>query len=329
MKHDIVLDCLLKLKAARSVHLVARTTLSGATLPSGKVWFFIPDLHLLTKRSAENYQYSFVHDKGGKVARHALLAELGRGLARLRAREPNSLYVFQLGDFIDIWRENRIAEIEDLTSLAQRVIADNPAAKKYLVDAKTLGASLVLGNHDHVGSHSLARDDAFRRMKTAYVLPKDGHIVATHGDLFDPIEGLPDRWSRWGSRFTTVIHSTTTNLNAAKRITDPSHVPKSWGVKKKHRLLAGAIRMAKGLRSGHAPTLRRLRLRKKRPVKVFAIGHTHHACLAIKDGVVLLDCGAWLERCKVGGKVVPSCQIGVIAGAPKGADLRIYQLTPA
>ena len=44
-------------------------------------------------------------------------------------------------------------------------------------------------------------------------------------------------------------------------------------------------------------------------------------------GLVLADCGAWIESCVRPGKnkPAPSCHLGVLTGG----DLRIYQLDPA
>lgn len=329
MDHSDVLSALLGLTTARSVHLVARTTIRNARVTEGRVWVFVPDLHLLTRRSAAEYKYSFGHNGTRRVEREALLQEVCTALARLQTGTGRTLFVFQLGDFVDVWRENQIREVEDLASLSRRVLADNPAARDYLADATRLGTSLVIGNHDHVGTKSLARDDTFVRMKVSLALPPDGSVVVTHGDLFDPTEKLPDPWSRWGSRFTRVIGPGTKDLPGAKRIRKLEDVPTRLGVTSKHQLFPGAIDFARGLRRGDVATLRRLRLRSKRPVKIFVIGHTHHARLALKQGVVLLDCGAWLERCRIDGRVLPCCQLGVIAQTGRGTDLRLYQLTPA
>jgi UDP-2,3-diacylglucosamine pyrophosphatase LpxH len=329
MDHGRVLDRLLGLKAVQAVHLVARTVIANANVTEGKAWVFIPDMHLLSRTTAREYKYSFTHDRNGAIGRNGLMAELGEALGELRHAEPDGVFVFQLGDLIDVWRENRVAEIEDLSAFAQRVLKDNSAARDFLVDASSLSTSLVLGNHDHVGAHSLMRDDAFRRMKASFLLPPEGSVLVTHGDLLDPIEALPDRWSRWGSRFTRLVGSGTRDLTGARRIEKRADVPGRIGVKGSHGLFEGALQLAKGLRLGRKKQLDQLKLRTKKPVKILVIGHTHHARLAIRDGLVILDAGAWIEMCKLDGRVVPSCQIAVIAQASNGTDLRIYQLTPA
>jgi len=69
-------------------------------------------------------------------------------------------------------------------------------------------------------------------------------------------------------------------------------------------------------------------------VKIVAVGHTHKAAMVLckpeddKRSLVLMDVGAWIEKCKYplaeSGDVVtePSAQLGVI----HGNDARIYQI---
>lgn len=334
MDHDTLLRMLLGLKQKRELRLVSRLVAKDVRVTAGKAWFFLPDFHLLSKRAAKKYKFGFAHDEGGPVAREALLDELCAALRKLGAGQgaKPDLFVYHLGDFVDIWREDRVHPGEDLAHMVRRVLDDNPAANRWLVPESALGALLVIGNHDHIEDRSLRRVPATRRVRVAFALPPTGDVIVTHGDLFDPIEELPDRFSRWGSRFTEHVESVERKLRGALLVDSPSDVGPSpaFAVDDDHGLLHGAARYALALRRGDQWALSKMSFRSKKPAKVFVVGHTHWARIARRTPeLTIMDCGAWLERCEVGGaKSVPSCQVGVIAQTAAGADMRIYQLTP-
>lgn len=326
MDHPRILELLLGLKQKQSVHLIAREVVAGAQVTAGQAWFFIPDLHLLSRAATARYTYSFARNPGGAAGREALLLELCEGLSRLHT--AGSLFVYQLGDLIDIWREDAVMPREDVASMLRRVLDDNPAAARFLADEQALKTFLVLGNHDHVSGLSLQAVPATRRMAAAFALPPAGNVVVTHGDAFDPIERLPDPFSRWGARFTTFIGPSTHKLLGAREIRSFIDIPGAHGVQASHPLLPGAVEFAHGLRQGNERVLRRLQLQNKRPLRIFVIGHTHQPRITSVPGLTIMDCGAWLEQSELKTGVVPSCHVGVIAQASAGVDLRVYQLTP-
>ncbi|MEM9194703.1 MAG: hypothetical protein AAGF12_36325 [Myxococcota bacterium] len=334
MDHDTILDMLLKLRKKQYVHLVSRMVVPGSRVTRGKVWFFFPDFHLLSAKAEQKYTYGFTHFKDVPSFREPLLLELCKKLKVLGAgqgRNPK-LYVYQLGDFIDVWREDKVEPIEDMNSMVRRALAANPAASRYLADQRTLGAFLVLGNHDHVGDLSLRRVPRTRRMRTAYALPPKGNVIATHGDLFDPIERLPDPFSRWGSRFTTIFTPGTYKMRGAKRLSQDTEISGDFRVSTTHGLKDGTTEYATAMRLGRKWALRNMKLNPnyRKPVQVFVIGHTHKPKIAqVRHDLVIMDCGAWLQQCDLGAcGVVPQCQVGVLAMGDGGLDLRVYQLTP-
>jgi hypothetical protein len=339
MDHDTVLTTLLGLANKRRVHLVSRCVFGDSHVTPGKVWFFIPDLHLLRRSTATQYDYSFgASGANGGVPTHRepLLFELCEKLEPLV--QTGDLFVFQLGDFADLFREERISPNQDLASMLRGILDDNPAASTFLAPEARLNTSLVLGNHDHVKQLSWQRVPVTQRMRVSFALPPNGSVIVTHGDLFDPIEDLPDPWARWAVQFLPGKDASTKPLGHAIEIQSPASVPARHGVSNNHPLVDRATRFRSGVNDGDANKLKRLGLTSKLPVRLFVIGHTHHPRIVQHAmffvghmpvaGVNIMDCGGWIEKSQLSDGVVPSCHVGVIAETAAGADARIYQLTP-
>jgi len=103
-------------------------------------------------------------------------------------------------------------------------------------------------------------------------------------------------------------------------------------LKESHGLLPVALETANGLRNGSESSLTLMDLNKYGAIpdlRTFVIGHSHRPRLCVhldgalpENNLVLADCGAWIEAIEIGGRSVPSCQLGVLCGG----DMRIYQL---
>jgi hypothetical protein len=175
-------------------------------------------------------------------------------------------------------------------------------------------------------------------MRVSFALPPNGSIIVTHGDLFDPIEDLPDPWARWAVQFAEGANASTKPLGHAIEIQSPANVPARHGVSSTHPLIERATAYRKGVNDGDSRKLANLGMPSKRPVRLFVIGHTHHPRIVQHAtffvghfpvaGVNIMDCGGWIENSHLSGGDVPSCHVGVIAETAAGADTRIYQLTP-
>jgi hypothetical protein len=157
-----------------------------------------------------------------------------------------------------------------------------------------------------------------------------------HGDLFDPIEDLPDPWARWAVQFLPGKDASTKPLGHAIEIQSPAGVPARHGVSNNHPLIDRATRFRSGVNDGDSNKLKKLGLPSKLPVRLFVIGHTHHPRIVQHatffighipvPGVNIMDCGGWIEKSQLLDGVVPSCHVGIIAETAAGADARIYQL---
>ena len=78
--------------------------------------------------------------------------------------------------------------------------------------------------------------------------------------------------------------------------------------------------------------MKKINQRHDTDLRLAVIGHTHRARIVVDDTeehfFALIDCGAWIERCKTRvddkEQVMENAQIGVLFDN----DIRIYQLTP-
>ncbi|MEZ4452688.1 MAG: hypothetical protein R3B09_24725 [Nannocystaceae bacterium] len=328
--HDAILEALLGLSNAESVYLVARGVFGSVSFPRDRAAVFVPDLHLMSAATARLYRFSFHHDQDGPILREPLMAELCRALAEIRA--ARTLDVYQLGDMVDLWREARIGRLPDATATTEAILLDNPATREWLATPMKLGVEMVIGNHERVGGGwSLTQVPQYRDVKVALALG-GGDVVVTHGDVLDDVQDvLSDRVNKFLARtYGQRMRALSRDVRPALRLRRPADVPARHGIRGGHELLERATAWAQELRRGDPRALRTTQLDAAPSVSVFVIGHTHRARLVVSDQLILMDCGAWSDLCRLEDRrIVPACQLGVIACNAQGAaDLRIYQLTP-
>ena len=341
--HDILLE---HLTASAEVQLVARLHDPEAVGNTDETYLhvFVPDLHLVSDDIRPHYQYGFDWRDEFAALTTALLATWD-----VLRQAGHPFTVTQLGDFVDLWRQS------DNDPRGVHVILESfpDIRDRFLREAEdSLGAQLLLGNHDLEARQ--ARD--FARAKMIQYLPGTaGTLLATHGDAFDFLEiAVPeevkafvvDTFGRLATPQTYHMEALRTlrdqtmprdqqaqiqgDATLARLLASEEDFPARYNVIEvhqaedrpmAHRLLPNAIRAAHVLRtepeSDTQPVAPNL--------KVMVIGHTHHARLVVDHtaGLVLLDCGAWIENYQVGQEPKrPNRQIGAVCGA----DLRIYQL---
>lgn len=329
--HDELLSAL---QRVATVQLVAslrdpRLTFDGDTT----LHVFIPDLHLLSHLTRPRYPYG---TNGEDVLLRAVNAIIALKSAEAGRRK---VAVFQLGDFLDLWRETPVAS--DRIDAATRIADDHGPLVRALANAQT---RFLLGNHDF----ELCRWPNFLAWERRYFLGPSGVPkpagMALHGDVFSQVEEMPDAMQQlavfYFSPFRAAadydlremlafVYKENAPLDFTARIASDGAVgqllqpaqepiPDRYNVGP-HNYLELARSMCLTANQQYGMNLR------------FAvIGHTHHPRIAVHDGggddfFALIDSGAWIENCvQPDGTKLPNMQLTAISNN----EARVYQLGP-
>jgi UDP-2,3-diacylglucosamine pyrophosphatase LpxH len=318
-------------QAASRVRLVAALRHEGLNFAAkNDLRVFIPDLHVVSRATRKKYDY------GTNDAE--LLADVLTRVANLKAKSQGStIAVYQMGDFLDLWREEPIASAR--VDAASRIVADHPALMNAFF-SPSLKARFLLGNHDV----DLAWWPNFIAWERRYFLPPRGSLkpsgIALHGDVFDWVELLPDALNQFFVYFfspfsgpsdhdlrdaRTVIARENQKCDFAARIAGAAEhgsLGSTSAVPARHNLgshafldKARAITKAANAKFGL-------------DLRFAVIGHTHHARIAVHDRgngdfFALIDCGGWIEDAHdASGAKYPNQTLAVIGEN----EARIYQL---
>src|SRR5881397_854607 len=183
---------------ASKVHLVA--ALRDDRLAFGSpddARIFLPDMHIVTRATRQKYSYG-TNDMD-------LLADVLVRLGAYKARaQGRTVAVFQIGDFLDLWREEPLASAR--SDAATRIVDNHPRLMNAIF-SPALKARFLLGNHDL----DLAWWPNFTAWERRYYLPNRGSTLATgialHGDIFDWVEALPDALNHFFVYFFSPLKS--------------------------------------------------------------------------------------------------------------------------
>lgn len=327
-----------------TTRLVARLARPGVGVADSRtVTVFVPDLHLLSSRTAPKYpHYGTNHED---VLVRALFA-LCDARAELRA-SGDELEVVQLGDLFDLWRERRWWHSEDPLGDVERSHVE--LVRVLFQHPDGLRAVRIVGNHDA----SLRGAAGF---ETHRLLPANAPtLLVLHGHELDPREGRPEWLSELGvwigahhrpNAYAVSVADVDDALSevAAKHDAFRDHLeleaPAELGTLADPRATThaefGVGHTSSGARHpllARARTLlRTLRTQGCTALRTMVVGHTHHARILIDDAgaedgaepLVLVDVGAWIENYRADGRVGPNGQIGVLTSD----EVRIYQLDP-
>ena len=351
---------LLATLAAQNVEaaLISRLFDPDLALPEeGPIRVCIPDLHMLSESGQRSFPgYGFHSDPRRTDLMVRFLDALGAFAQRLP--DVSQLEIYQLGDFVDLWREGP-------GNNPHAILATNASVWDQLYG--TLAGTLQIpvyflrGNHDF----SLMDGGEFGDWQRLYAFDQTP-MALLHGDVLDWFEVFAPDWLQRAIVYLTGAQSQERNFSQAE-------LQEGTEAQHKEHESTGRYKWAKQYRLGeHFATLpqgptaavadnvielgapeqdagpqddltghelmrpawqlvQALARTRNMAVRLMVIGHTHHARLVrYKRGqeiFVLMDCGAWTEECWVGPQGGPikqqaSCQIGVLAGN----DLRLYQL---
>jgi UDP-2,3-diacylglucosamine pyrophosphatase LpxH len=343
--HDKLLNAILSIA---DVKLVASLRDERLGFPYDKdIRIFIPDIHLISEKRRKDGNFTFSTNYPD------MLTELAIALTDLRIKKTDdeTIAIYQLGDFIDLWRE--APGLDDKLDAASRIKDDHEDLVLALLDRK-LKARFLLGNHDF----DLYRWPDYAAWERRYYLPdtsaQSPSVILLHGDIFDWVESLPDkvqdvlvylfaphlspndyalgqmqsliRRSHGNRNYRTYIKAqkpATVGLVQA----DVDSIPARWNIQKEGssppenlRFLASAYDCCEKTNSDYQLNLR-----------MAVIGHTHHARIAVRESedgsfFTLIDCGAWIENCVAAGSA--ERKLNAQIAALSANEVRIYQLEP-
>jgi UDP-2,3-diacylglucosamine pyrophosphatase LpxH len=295
---------------------------------------FLPDLHLLSNRMRERYPYG-TNDTG--VLTEVLASILALKLAEAGRRK---VALFQMGDFLDLWRE--AATADDRVDSAGHITEDH-AHLMSAFSAPGLKPRFLLGNHDF----DLFRSPNFLAWDRRYFLGPRGTPrpsgIALHGDYFDLMEQLTPDAVQQLAVFLFAPYQTANDydLKAVLPLIAEQNGRRDFTARVVGDGALGGLLQPRQHSipvrynlSGHdhLEKARNLCVRSNQrngmSLRFAVIGHTHQARIAVherdgEDFFALIDTGAWVENSKLpDGSVVPNMQLTALADN----EVRIYQL---
>jgi UDP-2,3-diacylglucosamine pyrophosphatase LpxH len=348
------------LSRVADIYLVSRLKNQRLGFPSkNDIRIFFPDIHLLSRERNKDFKYGTSYPD--------LLAKVARELKNFRNEmtDDKTSSIYQLGDFLDLWRETpeywSVGGTSDRWEASvQQILDDNVAIINSLRDPD-LGTKFILGNHDY-DLHWLP---SFAEWRLRYYFPLDqsdlskgASAVALHGDIFSGLEKKIPDWLQYlavnlfGPAVTKPkprdlgeLRDVIIKDHSKSLYTDYIQQPAPSDFKDlfpaQSRSLPGRYNVSeKG--TGNEKELEYLKEAKdfcsginedfKWNIQLAFIGHTHNARIAVDETegqfFALVDCGAWIEQCK--GLLEDQEKVMDCAqiGVLSDNDARIYQLVP-
>lgn len=351
--HDRLLDYL---NRVADVHLVSRLKDERLNFPhKDDIRIFLPDMHLISKDRDKEFKYGTNHP--------ALLAKLAEELKEFKKEtgDAETVFVYQLGDFIDLWRETPSywsvgGQSDEWEASVQQILDDNSPVINPLRDPD-LGTQFILGNHDI----DLYRLPSFAGWNLKYYFPLDlekgASAAVFHGDIFSMFEKIiPDGLQYLAVHiFGPLVKPSVKDLGTIRDVIIKAHNKRKYSNYIQRPAPSGPDNL---ITLGSEPLPERHNVKEKGitneeeltylkeaedfgdrvneemgwNLRMAVIGHTHYARIAVDESdnkfFTLLDCGAWIERCSVTiegeEKEMENAQIGAL----NDNDVRIYQLSP-
>jgi UDP-2,3-diacylglucosamine pyrophosphatase LpxH len=339
------------------VFLVARLKDNRLNYP-GKYGcrIFFPDLHLIDKDRDAVYKYST-----NEVDLLARVVKKVRDFKVASEQNNQPVTVYQLGDFMDLWRQNPVALTSSeatkiLKDGLQKIREDRSEILSVLLGDE-LKTQVMLGNHDF--DLHLVPEFAGSELRYFFPLSIDGPAAFTlHGDVFSVFErNMPVALKNLGvflfgpgakpsteklGEFRELKNKEHENSNYTNSIRqpDPANLAELLTIEEDK---PGVEDYFEGdnfniKKVGVSPEedltyvkesiefAGMVNKQQNWNMRFAVIGHTHHARIAVDETnggfFALVDCGAWIDNCEGSGLVMPNAQIGVLYDN----EARIYQL---
>lgn len=349
-----------------TVKVVAKLKNDRIGFPSADdIRIFIPDLHMFSKSRQEKYNYE-CHTNYNEDASDLLPKFVNFLLKFKTENQDKKVVVYQVGDFLDPWRETskpwKTNPVE-LSQVTQHIIESNKDVYDVLVD-DALNTQFVLGNHDfdlHRDPNLFAKWRFLRFYITDDTDTPIGGVF--HGDLFSWVERICPDWIKQffvynfspkdsekkikkrvqkQIRKTHPKHPFTEKYKEVRSQIEPSvfgelasspdQIGDEWNVKREGDASKGDLRYLKESKR----CFLEVNETENYKLRIAFIGHTHNARIAVDDGgddfFALVDCGGWIKKYK--GKVMEGGTEKVISeknaqvGVLSENEARIYQLSP-
>lgn len=309
---------------------------------------FLPDMHLISEKRRKQGGFKFATNQT------ALLTDVFLAVRDLKlvAGEDETVAIYMLGDFLDLWRETPLLD-ERLDAAA--IIRDDHEELVSAVMDPALRTRFLLGNHDF----DLYRWPDYVGWERRYYLPdrtlQAPSTIVLHGDVFSWVEELPDPLQQiMVYLFAPHLSPNSHELGVMERLIKKAHgnkpytaflqapqpldvgtvlpladtnVPTSWNVTRPGSSPAARL---KYLNPAWEKTME-ANQKYQMDLRVMFIGHTHFARLAVREGpagefFTLVDCGAWIEQStwveEGQSRTAPSAQLAALCDN----EIRIYQL---
>lgn len=350
-----------KLRDFAIVFLVGKYRNEKINFPDKKdLRIFFPDLHMYTENRRLDKKYTCYTNHINDNFLENLLNFINNFKSSLHGDEK--LYVYQLGDYVDIWREIEfpcLKKISTLENILSGIVDDKRKVWQLFNKLKT---KFVLGNHDfelfRIPSTQNKWKDMLLFLKNT---DKIDTAAVLHGDIFSLVEILPNLLKELGvwllspkeekqaqKEIAKIIKSNKDQLSTdyIKKTEKPTsvkcdlietdgNIPSEWNVKRvedssKNELkhFAKANEFLSELKTKEI---------KYEGVNTVFIGHTHSPRIVAKDEgnkfFVLADIGGWIHNMNANLRKTdesiepynqPNAQIGVLSDN----EIRIYQLEP-
>jgi UDP-2,3-diacylglucosamine pyrophosphatase LpxH len=311
----------------------------------GKLKIFLPDVHLVTRERRTQFNYGTNYE--------GLLTNLVLMLKQFRASVGSAnVTVYQLGDLLDLWRQDPQASTQDIGAL---IANDHQDLMGAVVDSD-LATHFLLGNHDF----NLCRFPNFDAWAPCeYLEDSNGRAtaIALHGHLFDwqqqVLNVLPEpvkdalvylfapAWPKGTRPLGELIALNNKTMEQMPNLRDyiQAPVPVALGrtmparnpIPPRFNVQTEADQLANGMMYAAAAKALCENIKQKfgTNLNMVVIGHTHHARIAvIEEGAdaifTLVDAGAWIEQYSTPEDTQPHLNAQIAAIGDGMA--RIYQL---
>jgi len=352
-------EFLKRLRDIANVRLIAKLNDDRIGFPfPDQIRVILPDMHLFSKERQEEYHYKcFTNYNSGENDLFPMLAKL---LFDFKKSKPDNVYIYQIGDFFDLWRETdkpySLDEAE-AQGFIQKIIESNSDVCRYLLD-KEMGVNFLLGNHDYEMHRIPGYYERWRYLR--YFINNEKGIPSSlllHGDLFRWYERIPTWLKQYVvHNFSPKTRNKNLDLSIRKthtkngeyidyknekdaedlyllgQCTEPETDEPEWNLMRKDEALDSQTLFLDKSRKLVEEVNRQTGYR----IGLTIIGHTHCARIAIDDTgdspFILMDCGAWINESKTvviennNTKEIPvlNATFGVISNN----DIRLYLLSP-